>query len=86
MPLVVGLRLAMFGKDRYEEAIRNLDKAIKIDSNFATTHFIKGKILVEQGRYDEATKSFNRALAIDPSLLQADPSIKPFLEHLDKEQ
>jgi tetratricopeptide (TPR) repeat protein len=49
------------------EAIKNFDRAIALDANFADAHGNRANILVDAGFPDEALKSFDRALALNPA-------------------
>ncbi len=49
------------------EAIKNFDRAIALDANFADAHGNRANILVDAGYPDEALKSFDRALALNPT-------------------
>ncbi|HEY1472834.1 MAG TPA: tetratricopeptide repeat-containing glycosyltransferase family protein [Pseudolabrys sp.] len=48
------------------EAIKNFDRAIALDGNFADAHGNRANILVDSGLPEEALKSFDRALALNP--------------------
>ena len=49
------------------EAIKNFDRAIALDANFADAYGNRANILVDAGFPDEALKSFDRALALNPA-------------------
>ena len=49
------------------EAIKNFDRAIALDADFADAHGNRANILVDAGFPDEALKSFDRALALNPA-------------------
>jgi tetratricopeptide (TPR) repeat protein len=49
------------------EAIKNFDRAIALDANFADAHGNRANILADAGFPDEALKSFDRALALNPA-------------------
>jgi tetratricopeptide (TPR) repeat protein len=49
------------------EAIKNFDRAIALDANFADAHGNRANILVDAGLPDEALKSFDRAVALNPA-------------------
>jgi tetratricopeptide (TPR) repeat protein len=58
---------------KYEEAIKSLDNATKIDPQNAMAWKMKGAVLrfKEVGRYEEAIQAFDKALQIDPKDAQA---------------
>jgi tetratricopeptide (TPR) repeat protein len=49
-------------ENRYEDALRCLDEALKIDPNFFPVLVQRGIVLDELARYDEAVESFDRFL------------------------
>ena len=49
------------------EAVKNFDRAIEIDANFADAHGNRANILADVGMPEEALKSFDRALALNPA-------------------
>jgi tetratricopeptide (TPR) repeat protein len=52
--------------ERYDEALECLDKAIEIDSNYASNWRMRGDILDNLERYEEALISLNQAIEIKP--------------------
>jgi tetratricopeptide (TPR) repeat protein len=51
--------------ERYDEALECLEKAIKIDSNYARAWANRGDVLESLKRYDEALESYDRAIELD---------------------
>jgi tetratricopeptide (TPR) repeat protein len=49
------------------EAIKNYDRAIALDANFADAHGNRANILVDAGLPEQALQSFDRALALNPT-------------------
>jgi len=49
----------------YDEALKCLDKAIEIDSNYARAWAYKGDVLDDLKRYDEALVSLDKAITLD---------------------
>lgn len=56
---------ALYLADQYEEAISEMDQALKTDPNNLDYYFYKGYSLQELKRYDEALEEYQKALAID---------------------
>ena len=56
----------LYDLGRYEDAIKEYDKALAIDPNYKEAHNNKGNALDDLGRYEEAIKEYDKALAIDP--------------------
>src|ERR1019366_1552797 len=57
---------ALYRLDEPMEALKNFDRAIALDANFADAHGNRANILVDAGYPEEALKSFDRALALNP--------------------
>lgn len=51
---------------KYEEALKTIDQAIKINPTIGQPYYNKGLILYNMGRYDEALKAFDWGVRIDP--------------------
>ena len=58
-------------QNKYIEAIKAYDEAIRINPNLATAWSNKGVAFYGQGKYDEAIKAFDEAVRIDPNLATA---------------
>jgi len=58
---------ALYREGERLEAIKNFDKAIVLDPNFADAHGNRANILADAGFPDDALKSFDRALALNPT-------------------
>jgi len=52
--------------DRYEEALKAYDKAIKLKPNVYSTWFNKFSILFDLDRYEEALKAIDKAIELKP--------------------
>jgi tetratricopeptide (TPR) repeat protein len=50
---------------RYREAKKSFDRAIKLDHQFASAYNNRGVILYEEKKYGAAVKDYRRAIAID---------------------
>ena len=51
----------------YEEALHNLNKSLKYNSNNIHAYFNMGKIYLEEGLIDDAITTYNQILNIDPN-------------------
>ena len=56
---------------RYEEAIKDLDKAIKLDPNYAEAYNDRGGAKAGLGRYEEAIKDLDKAIKLDSNYTEA---------------
>jgi len=77
--------VALGDQGKYDEAIKALDEAIRLDPNYAFAWYVKGVVLRNQGlaldypdisldgqdRYDHSIKCFDEAIRLDPNLTQA---------------
>src|SRR3989344_5660734 len=91
------LGLAAYQTGRYEEAIKNIKKAISVNTNQALFYSNLGMAYDAVGREDDAAENFRRALDIDPYFVKAaiahynlgvyymdKGNVKEALEHYDK--
>lgn len=58
---------AYFKMEKYVKSLRDANKAIKLDSNWAKGYYRKGKVLMHQEDYKQAKKEFDHALKLKPS-------------------
>lgn len=65
------LGLAAYQAGRYEEAIKNIKKAISINSNQALFYSNLGMTYDAVGREEEAAENFHKALNTDPVFIKA---------------
>ena len=73
----VNKSLVLEGQGKYDEAIKALDEAIRINPNYTEAYNNKGIVLGEQGdlgkpeKYDEAIKAFDEAIWLNPYNFEA---------------
>ncbi|MDE2963983.1 MAG: tetratricopeptide repeat protein [Acidobacteriota bacterium] len=73
-PAHVGLGAALFDLQRYEEALKSLERAASLETDpatAATSHFLAGRALKELGRMPEAAARFQQAVESDPNHAEA---------------
>jgi tetratricopeptide (TPR) repeat protein len=63
--------VGLYNLDRLDDAIRCLDKAIKINPQYAEAWYNKGTCLNRLGFFDEAIKCYDKALEINPTYAEA---------------
>lgn len=61
LPISSSLGWALYSARRYDEAIEQCERTIKVDPNFARTHLYLGEVYVQKGMYDHAIAEFHRA-------------------------
>ncbi len=61
---------ALLEKDDVDKAIRQFQRALQMDPDYAETHNNLGDALLQQGKVDEAITQFQMALKIEPGLMQ----------------
>ena len=81
-------------KGDLERADQLESKALALDPDYAWAHYVKGNILLAQGRAEEAVAEHERALALDPSNVSAAGALgwdyerlgefEKSIEHFDK--
>jgi tetratricopeptide (TPR) repeat protein len=57
----------LYSKQKYDEALADIDKAIKLKAEHAATQELRGMILLGLEKYDEALESFNKASDLEPT-------------------
>ncbi len=65
--------------DRIDSALDSIEQALQLDTKYAASWELKGRILWAVRRYDEARTAFQKFLELDPESKSA-PSIKHLLE------
>ena len=58
-------------RGKTEKALKDFNRAIKIDPNHHDGYFGRADTLNTMGRYEEAIKDYNKALEIEPTLAKA---------------
>ena len=58
--------IVLYNQDKYDEAIKAFDEAIKLDPKYAYAWNGKGIALADQGKYDEAIEAYDEAIKLDP--------------------
>jgi tetratricopeptide (TPR) repeat protein len=77
-----GVTLRKLGKP--EEAVKNYDKAIKLDSIYYAAYNNKGVSLDYLERYEEAIENYDKALELYPNYIQAYNNKRIALEKIKK--
>ena len=72
--------LALFGKDRYEEALVKYEEAIAIDPEWTDSYHGKAIALMHLERYDEAIEVGQRIVELDPKDPFAHTSLSMFYQ------
>lgn len=67
-------------EEKYNEALSQIDKALKFDNNYALGHFLKGDILRILGNFKEAAREYISTLQINPYCTDAYFNIAKMLE------
>jgi tetratricopeptide (TPR) repeat protein len=65
------LGMVLLQLDQYDEAARQLEKAVQLEPDWAKARLALGRVRERQGRHEEAIRHFTDALAIDPTLTEA---------------
>lgn len=59
--------LAAYSAQKYDEALLDLNEALRYERNNAELYATRGIVLLDMGQPEEAEKDFQKALKIDPS-------------------
>ena len=54
-------------QNKYDEAVEEFDKTLKIDPNYKEAWYSKGIALYFLGKYSEAIAAYDKAIEIDPN-------------------
>ncbi|MBH67111.1 MAG: hypothetical protein CMM58_02040 [Rhodospirillaceae bacterium] len=69
---------------KYENALINYNKVIKLEPNFTEAHYNIGIILDVLGRYEESIESYNQTVNLKPGHVEAHHNLGAALENLGK--
>jgi tetratricopeptide (TPR) repeat protein len=58
-------------RQRYPEALAELDHCLELDHSLVPAHVVKGTIYAKMEKFDEAERCWQEALALDPHILKA---------------
>ena len=61
-----------YSQGKYEQAIDEFQKVIKIDPSFVPPHYNLGNLYYQQGKFDDAITKFKKTIQIDTASLQID--------------
>lgn len=78
--------LALFYLDRYEDALREFEKAIEIDREFSLPYINMGLIYLNKGEYEKAIDSLNHALKFDSGNPEAHYNLAVSYYRLEKKK
>jgi tetratricopeptide (TPR) repeat protein len=57
----------LYSKQKYKEALVDIDKALELENDHAATHELRGMILLGLEKYDEALASFDETSKLEPT-------------------
>jgi len=58
-------------RQRYEEALAELDHSLDLDSSFVPAYVVRGTVYAKMGKFEEARRCWEEALSLDPHILKA---------------
>ncbi len=58
---------AYFSQGLFEQAIQDLDQAVKLNPNYARAFVHRGRVYRSIGQYDHAIQDFDRAIKLEPN-------------------
>ncbi|MGB7061621.1 MAG: tetratricopeptide repeat protein [Candidatus Zixiibacteriota bacterium] len=73
-------------QERYDLALKELDKSLVVDPTFDRTYFNRGDVLARMGRYEEALKDFRQAIRLRPDRMQYYNNLAGHLTKLGRDQ
>ena len=72
--------------DKFEDALREADAAIKLDPSLADAHNLRGIALEELGRTEEAVKAYKQAIGLDPEFSEARSNLELLEQEIGEER
>ncbi len=75
-----------YKQQRYDLALRELRKSIKVDPTFDYTHFGVGEVLSRMGRHEEALAEFREAIRLRPDKVQYYNNLGAVLTNLGRDR
>src|SRR5262249_27778449 len=58
---------AHFGKDAYDAAIRDFERAIELEPDYANAHINRGDVYLQKQDYKKAIADYDQALRVHPN-------------------
>jgi tetratricopeptide (TPR) repeat protein len=55
-------------KSQYDQAIKDYNKAIRLDPHFKYAYYGRGKVYQDMGQKEKAIQDFEKALGLDPNI------------------
>lgn len=68
--------IALYDQQKYEEALKVLDKAVTVQNNFEEGYYWMGNCYKKLDKKEEATENYRRALMYDKDFIEARDSLK----------
>ena len=78
------LGYALSQKERFDEALPNLHKALELDPDLAMAHYNLGFVLDQQGKTEEAVSHYHQAIQLSPEFARSYNNLGLALLKLDK--
>jgi len=78
------LGIALFAKQKNEEAISHYKMAIKLKPDFAKAHYNLGNVLLNANMTEEAIDYFKEAIRIRPGFTAAQKNLETVLLRLEE--
>ncbi|NIM96580.1 MAG: tetratricopeptide repeat protein [candidate division Zixibacteria bacterium] len=73
-------------RQRYDLALKYLERSLEVDSTFDYTHFSMGDVLSRLGRYQEAIAQFRKAIELRPDRVEYYRNLGAHLGNLGRDQ
>jgi tetratricopeptide (TPR) repeat protein len=80
------LAAVYYRQQRYDLALKELQRSLKVDSTFDYTHFGVGEVLSRMGRSEEALVEFRKAIKLRPDKVQYYNNLGAVLTNLGRDR
>jgi len=83
---ITNLGVIYYNQQKYDLASKELERSLKADSTFASTHFYLGKIYAQTVKYEKAITEYRKAIKFSPEVTEYYDNLGALLAHLERYQ
>jgi len=83
---ITNLGVIYYNQQKYDLALKELERSLKADSTFASTHFYLGKIYAQTKEYEEAITEYRKAIKFGPDVTEYYDNLGALLAHQERYQ
>lgn len=83
---MTNLAVVYYNQQRYDPALRELERSLEVDSTFDFTHFLFAEIFLRTGRHEQAIKEYRKAIKCRSDITQYHDNLGALLANLGRYQ